>query len=73
MKYIYNFFCGKSAFFALAFFVIGVVLAFLGKLTPTYVTMASALQLLIAGRSVMDDLHQRGLQKLGVDTTQPKQ
>lgn len=59
MKYIYMFFEGKSTFFAFIFFSVGSALAFLGKLTPEYVAMASAVQLLLVTRSIMDDYHER--------------
>lgn len=54
-----NWFGGKSVFFASVFTVVGIILAFLGKLTPNYIALAGAMQTLIAGRSIADDYHER--------------
>lgn len=55
MTVIYNFFGGRTTFFAFWFFVIGCILAFIGKLTPTFIGMAGGLQTLITLRAVAED------------------
>jgi hypothetical protein len=64
MNYIYNFFGGKSTFFAFWFFAFGVVLEFRGKLDGNFLALAGALQTLIALRSLGDDYHVRGMQSI---------
>ena len=63
MKYnfnhVFNWLGGRSSAFALGFFVVGVVLAFLDKLTANYIAFAGALQTLVSARSVADDYHTR--------------
>lgn len=59
MNRIYLWFGGRSTFFALGFFVIGSVLAFYDKLSATYVSLAGAIQALIAVKSVAQDYHDR--------------
>jgi hypothetical protein len=64
MTFLYNQFQGKSTFFAFVFMCAGIGLAFIGKLTPTYVSLAGAVQLLITSRSIMDDFHTRAMKGL---------
>ena len=64
MNYIYNFFGGKSTFFAFWFFVVGVYFGFHGKLNNDYLALAAGLQTLIALRSLGDDYHVRQVQKI---------
>jgi len=61
MNKVYNWFGGKSVAFALWFFVVASILAFVNKLTANYVAVAGALQALIAARSVASDYHERAL------------
>jgi hypothetical protein len=61
MVLIYDWLGGKSIAFALWIFIVGSVLAFLGKLHTEYVALAGALQALIAARSVASDYHERAL------------
>ncbi len=56
MKYVFNFFCGRHTFFALFFAVIGSYLAYEGKLTATYVSLAGAVQALAFAHSVKEDM-----------------
>lgn len=56
---VYNFFGGRSTFFALAFFVVGCVLAFKHGLTDQYIALAAAIQTLLVTRAIMDDYHAR--------------
>ena len=46
---------GRSTFFALFFMVFGSLLAWFGKLTMTYVSLATALQGYVVIHSVKDD------------------
>lgn len=59
MNKIYNWLGGRSSAYALGFFVVGVVLAFIDKLSANYIAFAGALQSLVAARSVADDYHTR--------------
>jgi hypothetical protein len=61
MNHIYIWFGGRSTFFALGFFTVGSVLAFHDKLSVTYVSLAGAIQALIAVKSVAQDYHDRSL------------
>jgi len=56
---VYNFFGGRSTFFALAFFAVGCVLAFKHGLTDQYIALAAAIQTLLVTRAIMDDYHVR--------------
>lgn len=55
MTRIYNFFGGRSTFFAFWFFTIGCILAFQGKLTVHYIALSGATQSLIVARAMMED------------------
>jgi len=67
MNWIFNNFGGKSSFFAFVFMVSGIVLAFLGHLTTTYLGLAASIQTLLVTRAVMDDVHERAAQNNGVE------
>ena len=54
MTRIYNWFGGRSTFFAFFFFVCGVVLAFRGKLDMAYIALAGAIQGLITIRALAE-------------------
>jgi hypothetical protein len=56
---LYNFFGGRSTFFALVFMTAGIILAFKGSLTPSYIALAGAIQTLLVTRAVAEDYHQR--------------
>ncbi|MCI0559643.1 MAG: hypothetical protein MN733_14210 [Nitrososphaera sp.] len=56
MTRIFNFFGGRSTFFAFFFFFFGVALAFLGKLDMNYIALAGAIQALITIRAVAEDV-----------------
>jgi hypothetical protein len=64
MTYVYNFFGGKSTFFAFWFFIVGIILAFKGKLDMNYLGLAGGLQTLIALRSMGDDYHERECKRI---------
>ena len=64
MNFVYNFFGGKSTCFALAFFVVGAILAFRHQLNGDYVALAGGIQTLVATRSIADDYHQRETAKI---------
>ncbi len=59
MNCVYNWFGGRSTAFTLWFFVIGVILAFMDKLSVNYIALAGALQTIIATRSIAGDYHER--------------
>lgn len=59
---IYNWFCGRSTFFALFFAITGFVLALRGKLTADYVALIGAMQALIVAHSYKEDVAARGKQ-----------
>jgi hypothetical protein len=52
---VFNFFQGRSTFFACVFVASGIVLAFLGKLTGEFVALVGAIQTLIVAHSVKED------------------
>jgi len=63
MNYVYIWFGGRSTFFALGFFVVGSTLAFHDNLSMTYVSLAGAIQALIAVKSVAYDYHVRNTER----------
>jgi hypothetical protein len=64
VTFLYNQFQGKSTFFAFVFMCAGIGLAFTGKLTPTYVSLAGAVQILLVTRAIADDFHTRAMKGL---------
>ena len=52
---VFSFFQGRSTFFAIAFAIIGTILAFRGKLTADYVGLITAIQALIVAHSAKED------------------
>lgn len=54
----FMFFQGRATAFAIAFTVVGIILAFRGKLTGDYVAFISAIQALVVGHSLKDDYFQ---------------
>lgn len=55
----FGFFGGRCTFFAIAFFVIGVYLTLIGKLTSEFVALAGVIQVLILAHSAKEDYHER--------------
>jgi hypothetical protein len=55
-----NWFGGKSVFFAVWFFVVGVYLCLHKELDMTYIALAGAIQGLVALRSIADDYVKKG-------------
>jgi hypothetical protein len=64
----FSFFQGRATTFAIVFTVVGIRLAFLGKLTADYVALVSAIQALVVGHSIKEDYFQRR----SCDDSQPK-
>ena len=56
MRVVYNLFGGRTTFFAFWFFVCGVILAFLGKLTGFYMGLATGIQVIVAAHSISKDV-----------------
>jgi hypothetical protein len=52
----FNLFMGRCTFFACVFTLVGIVLAFLGKLTAEYVALVGAVQALLVVHSAKEDL-----------------
>jgi hypothetical protein len=59
---LFNFFSGRHTAFAIFFAITGTVLAFIGKLTDSYVALITAIQALILAHSAKEDWHE---QKMG--------
>jgi hypothetical protein len=55
MKPIFDWFSGRTTFFAFWFFVVGIVLAFMGKLTTQYIALAGGLQTILTLRAISED------------------
>lgn len=55
---------GRTTAFALVYMICGIVLAFLGKLTPVYITLGTPV-LAMLGKSIHDDYHQRKMAEAG--------
>lgn len=51
----FSFFQGRATTFAILFTVVGIILAFRGKLTADYVALVTAIQSLIVGHSLKED------------------
>ena len=67
----FNFFSGRATFFALVFSTVGIILAFEGKLTAVFVAFVGAIQALVFGHSLKEDVRDyrmARLEKLGQDT-----
>lgn len=56
MTAIFNWFAGRTTFFAFWFFIIGCILAFVGKLTTQYIALAGGLQTILTMRAISEDL-----------------
>lgn len=55
----FTFFQGRATTFAIAFTIVGIILAFRGKLTADYVALVTAIQALVVGHSVKEDYFER--------------
>jgi hypothetical protein len=55
MRPVYNFFGGRSTFFALIFVVAGICLAFRNELTGSYVGLVGGIQSMIVAHSAKED------------------
>lgn len=51
----FSFFQGRATTFAILFTVVGIILAFKGKLTGDYVALVGAVQTLVVGHSLKED------------------
>ena len=52
-------FSGRCTFFAVVFTVVGIILAFKGKLSGEYVALVGAIQALLVVHSTKEDYHER--------------
>jgi hypothetical protein len=68
---MFNFFCGRSTFFALVFTAVGIYLALRGKLTMEYSAFATAMQGFIVGHSWKEDAYAPTQQSTTVNVTVP--
>ena len=73
----FGFFQGRSTAFAIVFTVVGIVLAFRGKLTADYALFVTSVQGLIVAISVKEDWHEQKMTALSqnapCDTADPPQ
>lgn len=58
---LFDFFLGRSTFFGIVFTIIGIILAFLGKLTMEYVALVGAIQALVFCHSWKEDVNEQRL------------
>ena len=58
-------FNGTCRFFAVVFTTVGIILAFMGKLTAEYVALVGAVQALLVAHSVGQDYHERNSDSSG--------
>lgn len=56
---IFNFFCGRSTFFAIVFTIVGIIQEFRGKLSGNFVLMISAIYGLVVAHSTKQDWNER--------------
>jgi len=69
---LFNFFQGRATAFAILFSVVGIRLAFMGKLDSNYAMFVTAIQGLIFCHSCKEDWHEQRmaeLEKKGTDET----
>jgi hypothetical protein len=55
----FQFFQGRATAFGILFTVVGIILAFRGKLTGDYVALVGAIQTLVVGHSLKEDYFAR--------------
>jgi hypothetical protein len=60
----FNFFQGRATTFAIAFAIVGVILAFRGKLDANYSLFVTAIQGLIFAHSCKEDWHEQRMESL---------
>jgi hypothetical protein len=53
---LFKLFMGRCTFFAVVFTVVGIILAFVGKLTAEFVALVGAIQALLVIHSTKEDL-----------------
>jgi len=61
---IFNFFQGRATAFAILFSVVGIKLAFMGKLDANYALFVTAIQGLIFAHSCKEDWHKQRMAEL---------
>jgi hypothetical protein len=57
--HVTDMFNGTCRFFAVVFTTVGIILAFMGKLTAEYVALVGSIQALLVGHSIGQDYHER--------------
>src|SRR5271157_3465916 len=60
----FNFFQGRATTFAIVFAIVGIVLAFRGKLDANYALFVTAIQGLIFAHSCKEDWHEQRMTEL---------
>ena len=60
MTTVYNWFGGRTTFFAFVLLCAGIALAFADKLNTNFVALAGALQAFLTARAVADDHYNGG-------------
>jgi len=65
----FNFFQGRCTFFAIAFSVVGCILAFRGKLDGNYALFVTAIQGVLVAHSCKEDWHQQRMTALQQNNT----
>ena len=71
MASIFNFLQGRATAFAIVFTVVGIKLAFMGKLDANYALFVTAIQGLVVAHSWKEDIHDQRMARLeqkGVDS-----
>ncbi|MFZ1974740.1 MAG: hypothetical protein WAU89_17975 [Candidatus Acidiferrales bacterium] len=64
---IFNFFCGRSTFFAILFTIVGIIQELRGRLSGNFVLLIGAIQSLVVLHSAKEDY--RAAQTTGQDIT----
>jgi hypothetical protein len=64
---VFNVFQGRFTTFAILFTVVGIRLAFMGKLDANYALFIAAIQSLIAVHSFKEDWHEQRMEQLKLD------
>lgn len=60
---LFTLFKGRCTFFAILFSTVGIILAFMGKLTPEFVALVGAIQALLVAHSLKEDMADLQTQK----------
>ncbi len=61
---LFNFFQGRATTFAIVFTIVGIILAFKGKLDANFVALIAAIQALIVVHSWKEDVHDQRMARL---------